>query len=34
MTGLTLNTAKIIRVTFSFTESLNMSAKMGITVNL
>lgn len=30
----TLNTARIIRVTFSLTESLKMSAKIGMTLNL
>lgn len=31
---LTLKTASIIRVTFSLTESLRMSARIGITLNL
>jgi len=31
---LTLNTARIMRVTFSLTESLRMSANIGITLNL
>jgi len=30
----TRNTARIIRVTFSITESLRISAKIGITLNL
>lgn len=34
MFELTLNTASIIRVTFSLTESLSMSARIGITLNL
>lgn len=33
-TKLTLNTARIILVTFSLTESLSMSARIGITLNL